>query len=57
MQTIRNMGKISFISARDGTGTIQVVVTKNTEGSELLENISIESALNVTGVLIKDSRS
>jgi len=57
VQTIRNMGKISFISARDGTGTIQVVVTKNTEGSELLENISIESALNVTGVLKKDSRS
>ena len=57
VQTIRNMGKISFISARDGTGTIQVVVTKNTEGSELLENISIESALNVTGLLKKDSRS
>ena len=57
VQTIRNMGKISFISARDGTGTIQVVVTKNTEGSDLLENISIESALNVTGVLKKDSRS
>ena len=57
VQTIRNMGKISFISARDGTGTIQVVVTKDTEGSDLVENISIESALNVTGVLKKDSRS
>ena len=57
VQTIRNMGKISFISARDGTGTIQVVVTKDTEGSDLVENISIESALNITGVLKKDSRS
>jgi len=57
VQTIRNMGKISFISARDGTGTIQVVVTKDTEGSDLVENISIESALKVTGVLKKDSRS
>ncbi len=57
VQTIRNMGKISFISARDGTGQIQVVVTKKTEGSELIENISIESALNITGILKKDPRS
>tara|TARA_B100000029_G_scaffold516666_1_gene632444 strand:- start:6348 stop:7631 length:1284 start_codon:yes stop_codon:yes gene_type:complete len=57
VQTLRNMGKISFISARDGTGQIQVVVTKETKSSDSFENISIESAIHVEGLLKKDSRS
>ncbi len=57
VQTIRNMGKISFISARDGTGEVQVVVKKSTKGFEFVDDLSIESAIMVKALIKKDERS
>jgi asparaginyl-tRNA synthetase len=56
----RSSGKIFFLQFRDGTGRIQVVYSKAdlTDPSwEALNNLKMESSVEVTGVVKEDSRA
>lgn len=55
----RSSGKICFIILRDSTGVIQVTFEKeiNPEIFEMAEKITIESAIEVTGIVREDERS
>ncbi len=49
-QTIRKQGGIAFIILRDITGIIQTVILKsNTEVFEIVQNLSLESVITITG--------
>lgn len=56
----RSSGKVMFIILRDGTGTIQCVVSKAEAGEEhykRLDSLAQESSLVVEGVVHKDDRA
>jgi asparaginyl-tRNA synthetase len=56
----RSSGKLAFLQLRDGSGTIQIVVSKKEvpEASwTAAENAPQESSITVTGILAKDTRS
>ncbi|MDP6932527.1 MAG: asparagine--tRNA ligase [Myxococcota bacterium] len=56
----RSSGKIAFLQVRDGTGVVQVVVSKRDIDPELFEQVrrlGQESSLKVTGVVHADPRS
>jgi asparaginyl-tRNA synthetase len=56
----RSSGKIFFLQFRDGTGRIQVVYSKadlDDPSWEALNNLKIESSVEVTGVVKEDSRA
>lgn len=57
---IRPSGKLHFLQVRDGSGTIQVVVSKAEVPESLfseLKKLGTESSLIVTGTVTSDSRS
>jgi len=57
---IRSSGKIAFLEFRDGTGDIQAVVEKSNVSKEvwdLINNLTIESSLIITGFLKEEPRS
>ncbi len=57
---IRSSGKLHFVQLRDGSGIIQVVVTKAGIDEELfsrLKKLGTESAIIVTGTVTADERS
>lgn len=57
---IRSSGKLHFVQLRDGSGIIQVVVTKAGVDEELfakLKKLGTESAIIVTGTVTADDRS
>src|ERR1700690_3426943 len=56
----RGSGKIQFLMLRDGTGIIQCVAGKQDVSEaafELAQSLSMESAIEVTGVVKEDVRS
>lgn len=60
LQTKRSSGKIQFLIIRDGTGTIQGVVSAKEVSSEVFqqfEKVTQESALAVTGKVRVDQRA
>jgi len=60
LQNKRSSGKIQFLIVRDGTGTIQGVLTANSVSPEifrLIDRVTQESALSVTGKVRADKRA
>src|SRR6056297_21422 len=56
----RSSGSIYFIQLRDGTGKIQIVASKNNldkDSWEKLNDLTIESSIEVSGKVYKDERS
>ncbi|HCJ52218.1 MAG: asparagine--tRNA ligase [Candidatus Kerfeldbacteria bacterium RIFCSPLOWO2_01_FULL_48_11] len=56
----RSSGKIFFLQLRDGSGTIQAVVSKGDVSDEAFtqcETITLESSVRVTGTVKKEPRS
>jgi asparaginyl-tRNA synthetase len=56
----RESGSLVFIVVRDSTGIIQVVVEKNSvkqEEFEMARRATIESSLEVTGLLVKEKKA
>lgn len=53
---IRKMGGITFIVIRDRAGLVQGVVGKK-EANKVLENLSTESVVNITGEVVKEDRA
>ncbi|HEX9970800.1 MAG TPA: asparagine--tRNA ligase [bacterium] len=56
----RSSGKLHFMMVRDGTGTIQAVVSKAEVSDDvfaLCDTISQESSVKVTGKVVEDKRS
>lgn len=56
----RSSGKLHFLMVRDGTGTIQAVVSKADVPDDvfaLCDTISQESSIKVTGKVVEDKRS
>ncbi|MBC8514724.1 asparagine--tRNA ligase [bacterium] len=54
---VRALGKIAFLSIRDGTGTVQAVAKPTTSGWDLVEELSLETAISLRGILKKDERA
>lgn len=57
---IRSSGKLHFLQVRDGSGTVQAVVTKAAIDEEMfkhLKKLGTESALIVRGTVTRDERS
>jgi len=55
VQTVRNQKAVQFIILRDHTGLIQVVAERSEENkiiNELIETLTRESAIEVTGVVV-----
>jgi len=60
LYNMRSSGKLRFIILRDGTNTIQAVVSKNDVGDEVFDRcdqLTQESSLKITGLVVKDVRS
>lgn len=56
VHAVRNQGKIAFLRLRDQSGSVQIVSgTWNKEVFEIIKNLSIESVIEVTG-LVKESK-
>ena len=56
----RSSGKLHFLLVRDGTGTIQAVVSKADVADEIFElcdGLPQESSIKVTGKVVEDKRS
>jgi len=56
----RESGSLVFIVVRDSTGIIQVVVEKSSvkqEEFEMARRATIESSLEVTGLLVKEKKA
>ncbi len=56
----RSGGKLHFLLVRDGTGTIQSVVSKADVADEIFElcdGLSQESSIKVTGMVVRDKRA
>jgi asparaginyl-tRNA synthetase len=57
---VRSSGKLVFLNLRDGTGRIQIVVSKGDVGPEVFEvaaSLQVEAAIAVEGVVREDPRS
>jgi asparaginyl-tRNA synthetase len=57
---VRSSGKLAFIEIRDGSGRIQVIVSKAEvppECFEVARSLEIEAAVEITGVVRSDPRS
>ena len=55
IDNIRNLQYVQFVILRDGTGSVQVTIEKNDENKELVEiidNLTLESTIKVTGKLL-----
>lgn len=60
LYNMRSSGKLRFLLVRDGTETIQAIVSKKDVGEEIFnkcENLAQESSIRVTGKIVKDERS
>jgi nondiscriminating aspartyl-tRNA synthetase len=55
VQTIRDQGKIKFLILRDVTGTAQVVVSKDSDIFDAIDDVSLESVVKLTG-LVKEEK-
>jgi asparaginyl-tRNA synthetase len=56
----RSSGKLQFVLLRDGTGTMQCIVSKSNfpaEKYEALDRLAQESSLSITGMVRKDDRA
>lgn len=56
----RSSGKLGFMTVRDGTGDLQVIVSKGVVGEEQFARcgqLTQESSLTVTGLVRKDARA
>jgi asparaginyl-tRNA synthetase len=56
----RSSGKIFFLQLRDGSGRIQAVISKNDVSEDVwkvCEEITMESSVEVTGIVNEDKRS
>ncbi len=57
VHNIRNLGGKVFLILRDKSGTIQVVVEKSSKAYDVLNQLSLESAISITGSVKKDERA
>ncbi|MCH7494092.1 asparagine--tRNA ligase [bacterium] len=57
VQSLRDGGKLAFLTIRDGTGTIQAVLRPDTEGWEERSQLGLETAVLVTGEVRADPRA
>ena len=57
VEAIRNQGKIKFLVIRDVTGTIQVVVLKDSPASPKVDALTLESVVSITGFLEEESQA
>lgn len=60
LYNFRSSGKIAFLQFRDGTGSIQAVAVKNALSQKewkLIETLTLESSLSLTGVVKREPRS
>ncbi|TRM87236.1 aspartate--tRNA(Asn) ligase, partial [Sulfolobus sp. A20-N-G8] len=57
VHNIRNLGGKVFLILRDKSGTVQVVVEKSSKAYEVLNQLSLESAISITGSVKKDERA
>ena len=60
LQNRRSSGKIHFLTVRDGTGSIQAVMSKATVGEELFQqadHLGQETAITLRGMVRADARA
>jgi len=57
VETIRNQGKIKFLVIRDVTGTVQVVVLKDSPAFTEVDNLTLESVVSILGTLKEESQA
>lgn len=57
VQSVRDSGKIAFLTIRDGTGTLQAILRPGTEGWEERSGLHVETAVVVTGEVRLDERA
>ena len=59
VDNIRNLQYVQFLVIRDTTGKVQVTIEKNEENSnlnEIVNNLTIESTVKITGTLLKNEK-
>ena len=59
VDNIRNLQYVQFVILRDSTGKVQMTIEKNDENKELVEiidNLTLESTLKVTGTLLESPK-
>ena len=59
VDNIRNLQYVQFLVIRDTTGKVQVTIEKNEENSnlnEIVNNLTIESTVKITGILLKNEK-
>ena len=60
LYNMRSSGKLRFLLVRDGTETIQAIVSKKDVGEEIFnkcDNLAQEASIRVNGKVVKDERS
>ena len=59
VDNIRNLQYVQFLVIRDTTGKVQITIEKNEENSklnEIVNNLTIESTVKITGILLKNEK-
>lgn len=51
VQVIRNQGSIKFLLLRDISGTIQAVVVKNQQAADVVDSLTLESVVRISGTV------
>jgi len=57
VEAIRNQAKIKFLVIRDVTGTIQVVVLKDSPAFSKVDDLTLESVVSITGLLKEEAQA
>jgi nondiscriminating aspartyl-tRNA synthetase len=57
VQTLRDQGNIKFLLIRDISGTIQVVILKSSAAFKTVEELSLESVVELTGIAKEEAQA